>query len=75
MCCGFTDADDSDSEQTPPPLSTSAATGVVTSRSAPKRQRYKFKEQWKEAYPNESEGYMTCILCSEKLTSFKVLTH
>ena len=25
-------------------------------------------------WPNESEGYMTCILCSEKLTSFKVST-
>ena len=25
-------------------------------------------------WPNEFEGYMTCILCSEKLTSFKVST-
>ena len=62
-------------EQTTPPLSITA-TGVA-SRSALKRQRCKFKEEWKETYlmwPNESEGYMTCILCSEKLTSFKAST-
>ena len=69
VCYGFTDADDSDSGQTP-----SSTTGVVSRRSTSKR---KFKEEWKEAYlmwPNESEGYMTCILCSEKLTSFKAST-
>ena len=50
---------------------------VVSRRSTSKRQRCKFKEEWKETYlmwPNESEGYMTCILCSEKLTSFKAST-
>ena len=41
-----------------------------------KRSSIKFQNDWKEAYlmwPNE-EVFMTCIVCSEKLTSFKVST-
>ena len=60
----------------------SSSSHLIPSRGPPKRtygknRSTKFKKEWKEAYlmwPNESEDFMTCVVCSEKLTSFKVST-
>ena len=60
----------------------SSSLHLIPSRGPPKHtygknRSTKFKEEWKETYlmwPNESEDFMTCVVCSEKLTSFKVST-
>ena len=55
----------------------SAVSETSSSDTASRKQSYIFRKEWKETYlmwPNELEGFMTFILCSEKLTSFKVST-
>ena len=55
----------------------SSSSSSQVSKTLACHDKSKFKENWKEKYlmwPNEAEGYMTCIVYSEKLTSFKVST-
>ena len=69
--CGVDRTGDSDTS------TSTAVSETSSSDTASRKQRCKFRKEWKETYlmwPNESEGFMTCILCSEKLTSFKVST-
>lgn len=57
------------------PTSSSGSIDIQSSCKAKKSAKY--KEHWKERYlvwQNEAEGFMTCIVCSENLTSYKVST-